>query len=245
MHVAIVTEGGEHPLEVDPMETTAEVKQNLEGLLSIPARRQILSCDQPDFFDFMTMEFLGVKENDRIVLTINSEENRYKIMVKISARVISLVVEEMDTVANLKNKIQENIGGLNGQQITLFYKDSKMRDNGRLFEYKLGMNSEIIAALEPVTHSSSAMMLASPKRLSFVVEAPPSLNSMRIPVEMVASSTVNDLRKLLLNKKHLPRDDYIFIHKQELMEDNQSLHWHGVKDGDTIDAFPGYVTQGD
>ncbi|RWR94302.1 polyubiquitin 8 [Cinnamomum micranthum f. kanehirae] len=167
MHIVIVTEGGEHPIEVDPMETTAEVKQNLEGLLSIPARRQTLSCDQPDFFDFMTMDFLGVKENDRIVLTINSKENRYKIIVKISARVISLDVEEMDTVASLKNKIQESIGGLNIEQITLFYKDSKMRDNGRLCEYKLGMNSEIIATLDPVTHSSSAMMLASPKRFEF------------------------------------------------------------------------------
>jgi hypothetical protein len=42
-------------------------------------------------------------------------------------------------------------------------------------------------------------------------------------LEMKDSCTVNDLRQLLLSRKILPIDDYLFIHKQRIMRDNCSL----------------------
>ncbi|TQD85237.1 hypothetical protein C1H46_029156 [Malus baccata] len=62
---------------------------------------------------------------------------------------------------------------------------------------------------------------------------------MSLEVEDV--STVNELRQLLLSRKILPTDDYLFIHKQRIMRDNCSLRWHGVGDGDFLYAFKGTV----
>ncbi|PRQ49883.1 hypothetical protein RchiOBHm_Chr2g0126891 [Rosa chinensis] len=80
------------------------------------------------------------------------------------------------------------------------------------------------------------------KRLSLVVQTSSSLlNSARIPVEMKDSSTVYELKELLLSGKILPVDDYLFIHKQRIMRENCSLKWHGVDDGDFLYVFKGTV----
>ncbi|KAM1078285.1 hypothetical protein FF1_025431 [Malus domestica] len=62
---------------------------------------------------------------------------------------------------------------------------------------------------------------------------------MSLEVEDV--STVNELRQLLLSRKILPTDDYLFIHNQRIMRDNCSLRWHGVGDGDFLYVFKGTV----
>ncbi|KAK9109550.1 hypothetical protein Sjap_017610 [Stephania japonica] len=41
----------------------------------------------------------------------------------------------------------------------------------------------------------------------------------------------------------LPSEGYFFIHRQEVMEEDQSFYWHGVKQGDVIEVFPGFLTE--
>ncbi|BAF29583.1 Os12g0276300, partial [Oryza sativa Japonica Group] len=43
----------------------------------------------------------------------------------------------------------------------------------------------------------------------------------------------------------LPKDGgYFFIYKQNVMEEDRTLRWHDVKNGDTIEIFNGRVTGG-
>lgn len=235
MHIVIV-KGGRKPVEVrlSFTETILQVKQKLERLWGIPVRRQTLSFDDmelKDSMDLEDLELLHIEENSHIALTVNSDENRFQIIVKLPTTMISLEVEEMDTMASLKDRIQQNIGGPSDQKLILSYQGVEVRDNQRLHKYKLGMHSEIIATFEP--------LMPPPKRLKFVVE---TWYLLSIPLEMTAGRTVSDLRKHLVDKDCLPENDYIFIHNQNVMEDNESLLSQGVQDGDSIEVFRGKVS---
>lgn len=247
MHIVIVMPEVEQHLEVNPTETILELKQKLEPLLGIPARRQSLFFDEmelTDLPDSETLELLHVKEDTHLILYINSDENIFQIVVKLAGTEIHLEVEEMDTVASLKEKIDENFGPTE-QLIEVFYQGTEMRDHQCLCEYKLAKYSEIIATFKSATSkntkshsimkkSRSRRMMPPPKRLKFVVTTP---NSLSITLEMTGGRTVGDLRKHLLDKDHLPQGDYFFIHNHNIMEDNESILSQGVQDGDFIDAF--------
>ncbi|GMI93331.1 hypothetical protein HRI_003002400 [Hibiscus trionum] len=77
----------------------------------------------------------------------------------------------------------------------------------------------------------------------------PRHGTKKVEVEVNATDNVGDLRKELqkLQKKvllPLPEEGYFFIHKQSVMDDDQSFKWHHVAQGDTIEIFNGYVTRG-
>ncbi|KAB2611899.1 transcription factor bHLH36-like [Pyrus ussuriensis x Pyrus communis] len=79
-------------------------------------------------------------------------------------------------------------------------------------------------------------MRPAARRLSVVVVQTLSslLNAATMPLEVKDVSTVTELRQLLLSRKILPMDDYLFRHKQRIMRDNYSLRWHGVGGGDFL-----------
>ncbi|KAJ8620931.1 hypothetical protein MRB53_029460 [Persea americana] len=228
MHIVIVTGERELHLNVDGEALVLEVKEQLELLLGIPKRRQTLVFDDDELEDWTEIENFGVEENSRITLTINSEENRFKLFVRILEReAILLNIEEMDTVLSLKERIQKRIDAPRELELALFHKCTEMRDDQRLCEYRVSTHSEIIATLKP------RLMMPPPKRLSFVVK----IGSNSFPFDMTAGHTVSDLRKQVLDNICLPQGDYVFVHKQRIMEDNQSLLSLGVQDGDSIDVI--------
>ncbi|KAJ8620384.1 hypothetical protein MRB53_028913 [Persea americana] len=239
MYVVIVADERDHRLEVDPLDTPAEVKEKLQFLLGYPVRRQILSFEGKELTDRIELKFLDIEESSRIVLSINSKKQNYKILVKILTSEFSLEVEEMDTVSSLKETIPEHIGAPSNQDqdMVLHYRGNEIRDRLRLCQYRIGMNAEITASFKPGT--PSRVLMPPPKRLSFVVE---TWNGESIPFAMTAGHTVSDMKKVLIMNNHLPADDYLFIHKQTVMEENKSLLSQGVQDGDSIAVFQGKLT---
>ncbi|KAE8707318.1 SYP131 protein [Hibiscus syriacus] len=101
-----------------------------------------------------------------------------------------------------------------------------MTDDFRnLSEYGVSESSEIIVFLKTMNRLRED---PPSKKLCIVVQMSSSLlNAAAITLEMKACNTVNELRELLLRRKILPRDDYLFIHKQRIMRENCSLRWHG------------------
>ncbi|CAA7047076.1 unnamed protein product [Microthlaspi erraticum] len=66
------------------------------------------------------------------------------------------------------------------------------------------------------------------------------------PVDVNASENVEELRKELekihqqrSEELNLPEEGYFFIHKQRVLDDDQSFRWNCVAHGDTIEIFPG------
>ncbi|RVW68423.1 hypothetical protein CK203_058383 [Vitis vinifera] len=114
-------------------------------------------------------------------------------------------------------------------------------DFRNLSEYGIREFSEIIVFLKALNRTRDQPPV---RKLNVVVQTSSSLlNSACIPLELRDMDTVHELRQLLLARKILPRDDYLFIHKQRIMRDNCSLRWHGVEDGDSLYVFRGTVSR--
>nr|GEX07315.1 hypothetical protein [Tanacetum cinerariifolium] len=169
-------------------------------------------------------------------------------------------VNMQETIIEIKRKIENFLGvptssqtlsvcdwelldGLDLEDYPIVTEGVEMEEDFRnLSDYGIGEFSEIIVFLKTMSRS-----VAEPpsRKLGFVVQTSSALlNSTCIPLEMKDSSTVNELKELLLAKKLLPLDDYIFIHKQRIMRENCSLRWHGLENGDYLYIFKGSVSRG-
>ncbi|KAI3948772.1 hypothetical protein MKX01_022186 [Papaver californicum] len=99
-----------------------------------------------------------------------------------------------------------------------------------LCEYGICQGSEVSVFYRNANHPVRGDQ-PSARRLNLVAQTTSVLNSARTPLEMFESNTVREIRQVLSDGKILPQDDYFFIHKQRIMQDDSSLHWHGVEDG--------------
>ncbi|KAJ1388335.1 Ubiquitin-like domain superfamily [Sesbania bispinosa] len=94
--------------------------------------------------------------------------------------------------------------------------------------------------ITPPTTSVSGGNVGGSKKLKLTVLVKSGTD--KIPVEVNAYDNVGELRKELqkLHQRlqfHLPQDDYFFIYKQNVMDDDRSFRWHHVGQGDTIEVF--------
>lgn len=243
MRVIICMWEHEFFIEVGFQEPVIEIKRKIEQLLGVAIAAQSLSVSGIELLDGLDMEdYPIVTEGTKIDLTIT---NRYcscktQIVVKVSARQHCIEVETTETVSSLKEKIHI-IDGTPIKRMSLFFSGKELEDDFcNLSEYGICESSEIFVFMKNVRRMKD--MEPTSKSLSLVVQTSSNLlNGSSIPLKMRNSSTVNELRQLLLSRKVLPMDDYLFIHRQRIMRDNCSLRWHGVGDGDILYVFKGTV----
>ncbi|KAF4382631.1 hypothetical protein F8388_015459 [Cannabis sativa] len=260
MKVVICILQHEVEIEVEHEEQIIEIKRKIEQHLGIAMSSQTLSIFGWELFDELYMkDYPMISEGTRIDLTIQGihqhhhlilgQPNKIQILVKLSSKQHHhMEVERTEMVHSLKEKIHI-IDGTPMKRMSLFFSGTELDDDYRnLSEYGVCEFSEII-----VTHKAGNRLgdgggggeLQS-RKLSIVVQTSSSLlNGACIPLKLSDSSTVNDLRELLLSGKILPLDDYLFIHKQRIMRDCSSLRWHGVEDGDFLYVFKGTVSRGE
>lgn len=249
MRIIIATEINQFFIEVGTLETVLEIKRKIEQIHAIPVAYQILTVCGFELLDGLDMEdYPIVSEGTKIDLTIKPMEphiihhpNKMQITVKFSARLINMEVDKTDTVHSLKEKIHI-IDNTPIKSMKLFFLGRELNEDFRnLNEYGIREFSEIIVFLKTTNRTKEPPT----RKLSFVLQTSSSLlNAATIPLEMKDTSTVNDLKQLLLSRKILPVDDYLFIHRQRIMRDSCSLRWHGVENGDQLYVFKGTVSRG-
>lgn len=129
------------------------------------------------------------------------------------------------------------------EDVYLQDKKWKVEEFCRMYHFKRVWDTCIFGIV--IFHNTMSCLRDEPaaRRLSVVVVQTLSslLNAATMPLEVKDVSTVTELRQLLLSRKILPMDDYLFIHKQRIMRDNYSLRWHGVGGGDFLYVFTGTV----
>ncbi|KAL1345737.1 hypothetical protein AAHE18_08G138800 [Arachis hypogaea] len=224
MRVVIVTRINQFFIEVGAQETVSEIKRKIEQIHGTPAASQILTVSGWELVDGLDME-------DYPIVT----------EVKFSARRIKIEVDRTDTVRSLKEKIHI-IDSTPIKRMTLVFSGVELNEDFRkLSEYGIRESSEIVVFLNTITRARDE---APSRKVSLVVKTSSSLlNAATIPLEMRDACTVNDLKQLLLSRKILPVDDYLFIHRQRIMRDSCSLRWHGVENGDCLYVFKGTVSR--
>ncbi|KAL7102398.1 hypothetical protein ACP275_08G118000 [Erythranthe tilingii] len=250
-------------MEVSTQEPIIEIKHKIKQLLGIPFDSQILTICDCELIDGLDLDdYPLISDGTKIHLSTTKQTppppppppiiippppaaTKMKITVKFSARKIQIDVDETDTVRSLKEKIHI-VEGTPMRRMTLFFNGMEMEDDYRsLNEYGVGGDQglEIVVYLR----SMSRVNVGDPpaRRVGVVVQTSTSLmNGAKIPVEMNDTSRVDELRRVMVERRMLPEDEYIFIHKQRIMRDECSLRWHGVDNGDFLYVFKGTVTRG-
>ncbi|KAL5794044.1 hypothetical protein ACOSP7_002638 [Xanthoceras sorbifolium] len=251
MRVVIVAWAHEFSIEVGSKEPVLEIKRNIEQQLGVPMASQTLSVSGWELVDGLDMEDYpiiteGTKIDLIIIPTVESllnQPNKIQIRVKFSSRQLNLEVDRTETVRSLKEKIHI-VDGTPIKRMLLFFCGIELDEDFRnLSEYGIREFSEIIVFLKTMNRLRDD---PPSRKLNVTVQTSSSLlNAATIPVEMKDSSTVSDLRDLLLSREIIPQEDYLFIHKQRIMRDNCSLRWHGVETGDVLYVFKGTVSRGE
>ncbi|KAK7261073.1 hypothetical protein RIF29_27377 [Crotalaria pallida] len=251
MRIVIISRTNHFFIDVGAQEKVVEIKRKIEQIHGVPMASQILTVSGWELLDALDMEdYPIVTEGTKVYLTIkpvepphpnNNHPNKMQITVKFSARQINMEVDQTDTVRSLKEKIHI-IDSTPIKRMTLYFSGREMDEDFRnLNEYGIHESAEIIVFLKTMNRSRDE---PPTRKLSLVVQTSSSLlNAATIPLEMRDSSTVNDLKQLLLARKILPVDDYLFIHRQRIMRDSCSLRWHGVENGDCLYVFKGTVSR--
>ncbi|XP_027343344.1 uncharacterized protein LOC113855912 [Abrus precatorius] len=245
MRVAIVTRTNQFFIEVGIQETVVEIKRKIEQIHGVPVASQVLTVSGWELLDGLDMEdYPIVTEGTKVDLsfkTMETHPNKMQITVKFSARKINIEVDRTDTVRSLKEKIHI-IDSTPIKRMSLFFSGTELDEDFRnLNEYGIRESSEIVVFLKNMNRSREE---PPTRKLSLVVQTSSSLlNAATIPLEMRDASTVNDLKQLLLSRKILPLDNYVFIHRQRIMRDSCSLRWHGVENGDCLYVFKGTVSR--
>ncbi|EEE51981.1 hypothetical protein OsJ_33659 [Oryza sativa Japonica Group] len=141
------------------------------------------------------------------------------------------------TVAGLKERVQEGTdGALPAARVALMFGKVEMEDGRAVAEYVPpgaaadGTATVVVSAVQP--------------RVTVNVK----WGAKAAAVEVSDMLAVKDLRAELGGAAAhlpLPKDGgYFFIYKQNVMEEDRTLRWHDVKNGDTIEIFNGRVTGG-
>ncbi|KAF8391488.1 hypothetical protein HHK36_023793 [Tetracentron sinense] len=159
---------------------------------------------------------------------------------------IPMEVGSFDTVLEMKERIQ-NLQGFPISRQTLVFNGQVMSDESDTQFYNVFDGSRIQLIIEPeptaILPPAAPVTTTGSGQLDLMVLL---MDGTKVPVEMKIYDKVGEL-KIELERLHehihfdLP-SQYFFIHNNNVMDDNRTFHWHHVNDDDTIEIFPGYMT---
>ncbi|KAG0515708.1 hypothetical protein BDA96_10G301700 [Sorghum bicolor] len=170
-----------------------------------------------------------------------------------------IVLDEVpasDTVARLKELLQDRTDGALPAARTALFLDKaemEMEDGKTLADYGPpadgGMDvSAVVRPQAPVASGGGGGGNGGGARNQQRIEVSVKFGETAVALEVGAMDVVRDLRKeverLCLPVRDVGGGGYFFVYKQNVMDDDRTLRWHEVKNGDTIEIFNGTVTGG-
>ncbi|XP_057962107.1 ubiquitin domain-containing protein 7SL RNA1-like [Malania oleifera] len=257
------TKGKSFSMEVGFFDTIGEIKEKIEKYEGIPAANQTLIFNHQVLEDDRDVGFCEILENSRVNLIVEPAESEKpaqknvheqslpgKIQLHLrtgNSKVRISLDMDMDMDANigrLKEKISQS-EGVSFNRLVVHAGGAELQDHQTLWDCKLGDGSEIEVGVRAPTRPGPAVNGSKKLRVVVVTRC----GTRRIPVEVNPWQNVGVIRKMLERQQEplqfkLPEEGYFFIHKQSVMDDDQSFRWHQVEQGDIIEIFNGRVTTG-
>ncbi|KAL6603643.1 hypothetical protein ACP70R_044004 [Stipagrostis hirtigluma subsp. patula] len=169
-------------------------------------------------------------------------------------RSVALELAASDTVARLKELLQDRTdGALPAARTAVFLDKAEMEDGKALSEYDppaADGTMEVYAVVrQPSPAGGSAVPGSKSQQQQQRMAVKVKWGAKVVALEVGATDAVRDLRREVERAAphlRLPERDggYFFVYKQNVMEEERTLRWHEVKNGDTIEIFNGSVTGG-
>ncbi|XP_066374276.1 polyubiquitin-like [Miscanthus floridulus] len=273
MDVTFATPGGrEFTLEVWYFATVREMKEAVHAREGIPVASQRLFLagreeeeeDGQELDDARDTAHYGIVQGSRVVLVLPddappspSPSPATGVRVAVSAPEIigprSVALDDVpasDTVARLKELVQDRTdGALPAARTALFLGKAEMEDGKTLADYGPpadGMDvSAVVHPQAPVASGGGGDGNGAGARNQQRIEVSVMFGETAVALEVGAMDVVRELRKEVERLRLPVRDGgYFFVYKQNVMDEDRTLRWHEIKNGDTIEIFNGTVTGG-
>ena len=264
MDVTFATPGGrEFTLEVWYFATVREMKEAVHAREGIPVASQRLFLagreeeeNDQELDDASDTAHYGIVQGSRVLLVLP-----VVVRIAVSApdpeigpRSVALDdVPASDTVARLKELLQDRTdGALPAARTALFLGKAEMEDGKTVADYGPpadGMDvSAVVRPQAPVASGGGGGGNGAGARNQQRIEVSVMFGETAVALEVGAMDVVRDLRKEVERLRLPVRDGsgggYFFVYKQNVMDEDRTLRWHEVKNGDTIEIFNGTVTGG-
>ena len=249
--------GRKFTLEVWYFATVREVKEAVRAREGVPVASQRLFLAGRELDDdARDAAHYGVLQGSRLLLLLPDDppppSAPAAVRVAVSApaigRGVALDLRASDTVARLKELLQDHTdGALPAARTALFLGKAEMEDAKALADYDPPADGamEVCAVVRqpPAAVGGGNGARNNQQRIAVKVK----FGARAVALEVGATDVVRDLRKEVERLRLPVRDGgggYFFVYKQNVMDEDRTLRWHEVKNGDTIEIFNGTVTGG-
>ncbi|KAK9112379.1 hypothetical protein Scep_019898 [Stephania cephalantha] len=230
--IATVNEGRQFTIEVDFFDTVMEMKEKINKYKNIPVHRQTLIYEGQIMEDHRDTEFYKILQGAHIQLLIDPPDPRMPIVVATPSQ-----PDTTTTTTTTTTTITTTAAAANDRHLQPRQSQSSIvvPSIGRTLQ----SGNKAVPAVRADLNSGG-------KRLQVMVLS--ACGTHKAAIEVNGLDKVGELKEELQRLSQsvqfpLPRDGYFFIHRQEVMEEDQSFYWHGVKQGDAIEVFPGFLTE--
>ncbi|XBI22627.1 hypothetical protein VPH35_063624 [Triticum aestivum] len=222
--------GGSHSLQIDgadiddssgmhifvktPTGMTIRLKvHSSDTLYTVKAKIQQQYClvfDGVWLEDNRTLAHYGIQHDSTIDL---QEKMQIYVTETRGGRTIALEVDSLDTIGNVKSKIQEMEGFPKGQQCIIFANKQLENDNRTLADHNIWKESTLLLVLRPCRPEKSRIMQTFVK----------NLEGKTLTLEVGQSDTINSVKVKIYEKDAIPPRKQRIIFNGNQLEDHHTM----------------------
>ena len=201
-------------LKVNSLNTIENVKATIQDKEDIPLNEQRLIFGGEQLEDECTLSMYDIHGESTVDLVIVGEAMQIFVRTQIG-KVITLQVELLDTVENVKGKIQSKEGTPAIQQILMFA-GKHLKDECTLFDYNMQRESTLQLLLKSI--------------MIFVK----TLTRETITLEVEASDTIETVKSKIEEQEDIQLDVHRLVFHGKQIEDGCTLSDYNVQNKDTL-----------